>query len=1660
LRRYFAQASDSVRIDDRSFETRSIRQTLRGNEGGGMAKLSGLRSGRGRWLHARYARSWRKSRRNAPRRLQVESLEGRQLLAADVAITEFMASNNRTLLDEDGAASDWIELTNRGDATASLDGWFLTDDARQPDKWRLPAVTLDPGAYLIVFASGKDRARAVGELHTNFKLSASGEYVGLIEPGGTVISEFGPNGTNYPIQFTDISYGAAPVGSRYFSEPTPGQPNADGFLEFLGPTTASVRRGFFNAPFSVELSTDDAAATIRYTTDGSRPSETNGTVYSGPLTIGGTTTLRSAAFKPDAKPGPVDTETYLFPDDVLRQSATFGKDGTGIRPTAPWGRDKTGDGALNPDWDVDPDIVHHPLPDNRFTARDLRAVPTLSLTLPWEDMFGGDGRGIYIDGKGDPRGASIEQILPDGSTGFQIDGSVQIQGNSSTERWNIDKLSMRVKLTREFGATQLNAPLFGKDATDHFDTFILDAVHNFGWLHGSPLQANDAKYIQDQFVANLHNATGGTSPHGNYQYLYINGIFWGMYYVHERADASFAASYFGGTKDDYDVIKHDPLRTVNKNPENYFAMLDLSNKDLSDNTNYQNLAQVLDIDGLIDYVLVNFYVGNSDWGVDNWIATFNHNSPDGKWRFHSWDAEEVLNDVNDIKTANLNNPRAPTGIHHRLLANAEYRLRFADHVQKHYFNGGVLTPEKAAAEYRRLMAQVDRAIVGESARWGDNRRDAPYTRQEWLATQQKRFDGFFPRRTAISLNQFKQLGLFPDVDSPSFNQLGGRVARSFQLELTAPAGTIYYTTDGTDPRLPGGAIAPTAIEYTGRVRLTETGTVQVRAIDGDQWSAVTAADFVVVSDVPLRVTEVEYNPHDANPVAGLGEANVDNDQFEFLELTNTGDQPIDLAGMRLAATDVAGDTQGVRFEFAPQTLEAGERVVVVRDRAAFQSRYGTDVTIAAGTDGRGGEDGQFGGKLSNGGERITLLDADGGLIEQFDYGTDAPWPARANGRGSSLELVDPAADATDPGVWRASGRFGGSPGQAGQGDDRTVIVNEVLANPASPRHDQIELANTTGDPIDVAGWYLSDSPEDYFKYKIAGPSLLPGGGYVAFDQSQFEFDLNGSQGGAVGLITADASGRPLRFADRVAFAASPAGVAVGRWPDRLATADLVPMIGPTFGAANLGVKVGAVLISEVHYNAPRFARSFDFQDAAADPLNRVLGNSRIVDGRYQVMPASEGNGDTVSLFPAGVPTGEIKITATLRVPSVSDFNKNGVFIFDYHGPTDFKFASFQFGRSRVRIGQRDATGWNFLADEASSSPLVKDTDLDVTVEIRGPVVEVLLGGVVQVRHRFEGLDIFSGDIGLGSKNGQADFDDVVVASLRDQREFEFVELTNPSALPVDIGGWRLGGAVDLVFAGGTTIQPGQSLVAVGFDPSIDLQADQFRLDHRIDTTVELVGPYQGDLANDGGAVWLRRPLGGQREAMAQVDQIRFDSGPAWPAAANGQGPSLQRAPVTAFGPLAASWRAGDPTPGMATLVAAGDLDGNGQVDASDIGALVSAIRDQALYEATYGMPATLAGDADRDGDLDYDDILSFVALLRSGEASRTAGSDAVFGQETNWRPSVTAPGDVPVFGPPQHGRLPVRWRGNRVYPQYCREPGGTQPVNGYPWPDWIDERRT
>jgi hypothetical protein len=231
---------------------------------------------------------------------------------AEPLISEFMASNTRTLADVDGKFPDWIEIHNPDASAVNLGGWYLTDDAKDPRKWQFPEVSLPPGGFLVVFASGKSRRDPGSELHTSFELDAGGEYLGLVRPDGTtVVSQFGPQ---YPPQLEDVSYGvtqtlaageAATTG--YIRVPTPRARNGGAdTLMLTESVTLSRASGPFSGTLAVTLAGAGEGQKIRYVLAGpgaagvAVPEPTaDSPLYGGPITISASSVLRAAVFSPD-----------------------------------------------------------------------------------------------------------------------------------------------------------------------------------------------------------------------------------------------------------------------------------------------------------------------------------------------------------------------------------------------------------------------------------------------------------------------------------------------------------------------------------------------------------------------------------------------------------------------------------------------------------------------------------------------------------------------------------------------------------------------------------------------------------------------------------------------------------------------------------------------------------------------------------------------------------------------------------------------------------------------------------------------------------------------------------------------------------------------------------------------------------------------------------------------------------------------------------------------------------------------------------------------------------------------------------------------------------------------------------------------------------------
>ena len=748
--------------------------------------------------------------------------------ATDLVMTEIMTNNKNSIKDGYGENSDWIEIHNFSLSTINLTGLSLTDDPTNLKKWTFPEqAEISPGAYLVIFASSKTKGNWIdpqGHFHTNFAISDNGEYLALVEPDGkTIIQDFSTPEDPMP---KDISYGIENVkaniwSSKYFLEPSPGKENKGQTVRgFVRDTKFSKNRGIYSEEFNLEITSKTIGSSIIYTEDGSSPTINNGIKYEGPITINETKVIRAAAFKDEFIPTNVDTHTFIFLESVIKQPNTG--------PNLP----KYWAGKLA-DYEMDPEIVNS-LEYQDAIIPSLKALPSLSIAIKPDDFYGNPS-GIYQNPKSEgsnwERPISVEFLSNnDDEEKFQIDSGMRIQGGSSRNP-DIPKHSFSLRFRKEYGEGKLEYPLFknsphGESAAQEFDFLQLRGGFNFGWTHRHYYQSKHAQYNRDQFANDIYLAMGNTGVHGRWVHLYINGLYWGIYHVHERPDADYMESYFGESESGYDAINSSSA--TNGSMTNFNAMANFTAKRINSPQDFKILEKHLHVDSFIDYMLLNFYIGNRDWDGHNWRAA--GNGPIGQpFRFFPWDSEfaispnnagatqnpNPINNALSTDVTNKNGNRRPTGIHQNLKKNNWYKLKFADRVRKHIFNGGPLSPEGARRIWQKRSSVLELPIIAESARWGDYRRDVDsgrwnrsqfdlYTRNDhYRTTQNWIFESYLPRRPQVLLSQLRTNDLYPSTKAPNFSQHGGQVNNNYLLEIENPnnRGTIFYTIDGSDPHV-------------------------------------------------------------------------------------------------------------------------------------------------------------------------------------------------------------------------------------------------------------------------------------------------------------------------------------------------------------------------------------------------------------------------------------------------------------------------------------------------------------------------------------------------------------------------------------------------------------------------------------------------------------------------------------------------------------------------------------------------------------------------------------------------------------------------------------------------------------------------------------------
>lgn len=1052
--------------------------------------------------------------------------------ASPIVISEFVASNHAGMTDEDGIRRDWIEIYNPNTST-DLEGWYLTDDPDDLTKWEFPSTPLAAGGYLIVFASDMNRATSGAPLHTNFELSAnSASYLALVQPDGTTIS----SAYTYPTQYSDVSYGLSGATLGYLKAATPGSTN--GGLRPLPPIVPDS--DFYTGVKTVTLDNPAGTGVIRYTTDGTAPSLTNGFTYATPFSLSTTVTLHVGVYDNNAW-SPIVTEHYVrLGNDLLTFSSNL------------------------------PLVVVHTLgtqiPEDPQVLCAATLIDTTSGTATLTDPPNFLGvAGIKLRG-------SSSLMFPKKQYAFEIwdhnadDENMELLDLPKEADWVLygpytDKSLMRNVLAYQWGNAFghyaprtrfvemfLHAAPGMVTGNDYIGTYVL-----IERIKRDKNRVNIAKLRPDDNTQ--PTVTGGYIVKKDRLDPGDNGFFTSIgqqlaFVEPKEAEISAAqAAYLTGYFNAFEAALYGP--------------------DYTDPV--VGYAKYIDVDSWIDQHILVELAKN----IDGYrLSAFLFKDRNGKLNMGpAWDYNLSLGNADYLEgwiPQGWYYPQLSDGDYPwfpRLFADQAFRLRYAD--RWFALRKSVLQTSQLLAEidgYADVLAQsqvrnfqrwpVLGTYVWPNAPGWEERltyQDEINWMKNWLVDRLAWIDAQF-------------------VAPPSFNQDGGSVPFGFQLTMTPPpgvSGTIYYTLDGSDPY--GGTLeaVPLIPEDAAKRVLVPTGAVagwQSAVFNDLAWTAGTggvgyerSSGYESYFNIDVESAMYGHNgtcyirvPFNVNAgdlatVAGLKlRVRYDDGFIAYLngqEIARTGNAPAN-AAWNATANHTHDDSDAIVFEdfdvsaFVSQ-LHAGANVLALQ--GLNSPTTSSDFLISL---------------------ELNAL--------KVSTTTALPYTGPITLDGSSQVI----ARILSGNAWSARNEAVFSVGP------RLLFINEFMADNASVLEDPdepgehpdwLELYNASPFTAFIGGMYLTDKLSNPTKYQIPAGVTIPGGGYLLFycdedpGQGPMHADFKLSKDGeALGLFDTDANGHaPI---DTFTFGEQDEDVSYGRYPNGAGTWRFFTQ--PTPGSAN------------------------------------------------------------------------------------------------------------------------------------------------------------------------------------------------------------------------------------------------------------------------------------------------------------------------------------------------------------------------------------------------------------------------------------------------------------------------------------------------------------
>jgi hypothetical protein len=708
---------------------------------------------------------------------------------AALHITEIAASNKNGITDEDGAHSDWIEVYNSGPGPVNLRGWHLTDDPLRVTRWEFPELVLNQGAYVVVFASGKDRSSSGNELHTDFSLASEGEYLALTNPEGLEADEFAPA---YPPQIADVSWGVVPyqqLGTHaYFYRATPGAVNITSERASDPPVISPPSRTFTaggvgpaTMPPVVTLTAPQPGAQIFYTLDGSTPGTTS-TLYTAPLLITSTTRLRAIAAAPTLRPSIVSGESYF---ELAADAVPFNSN----------------------------------LP--------LMIVDNFSGNRPTN---GTEASWMIFERDGTTGRAGLTGVPAFATTAF-----IKVHGSSSA---SANKYSLSLEARNQAGGDR--------------DFTVLGLPDDSDWILNAPYEL-DRALLRNPLMYALSNAAGRYAPRTRQVELFLNtdggaitaSDYFGIYSFTEKIKRSSSRvdvaeigvmdntppavtggylvkidradpgeSGFGAAGQTlYYVDPDEPAITPQQ--ESWLTWYLNSWRSAMVAPNFfdplQGYAKWADTASFIDHHLLNVAAKNVD-GLR--LSAYFHKDRLGRFAAGPvWDFDRSLDSLDD-RDNNFNSWRGETSDegtdyfrypwYNEMFADKNFWQSWIDRLEE--LRRGPLSTTAVQSLVDEMAAGISEAAPRNFTRWSD----MPPRFGGWSG-EVEHLRSWFASRLAWMDAQFTR--------PPAANTSGGPVPPDFLLTLTSPTlarpgAEIYYTTDGSDPRL--------FDDTTGQQLVTET----------------------------------------------------------------------------------------------------------------------------------------------------------------------------------------------------------------------------------------------------------------------------------------------------------------------------------------------------------------------------------------------------------------------------------------------------------------------------------------------------------------------------------------------------------------------------------------------------------------------------------------------------------------------------------------------------------------------------------------------------------------------------------------------------------------------------------------------------------------------